>query len=907
MSKETKELHVSCDIGGDNSSGCGSSDGMTVYEDGSKHCFACNTSWFPPEMRGQTYQKDESTVLKPIDVPKLEYVDIKSRGISADTCRKYGIGIDPDTKKLWQLHYVNGMPIGAKLKWYGEDGKKRFSWVGDRSAVSMFGLHVSAHRYKLIITEGELDAAAAHEMTGYGAISLPFGAPSAADYVRKALPLIERAETVYVCVDMDDAGREANEVIMSLITPGKAHEVVLPQGYKDACEMSADGKGQEFKNALFASQPRIPSGIMSPDDVLKGALDFAYNTEKRVGISFGIPTLDRIFGGFRPAELSGWVADTGVGKVLHQDTPVFTSGGWKRHNQLRVGDDVLHPSGAFTQVVALSDYWTDRPTMDVVLSTGETINADVNHLWTVETTDRHRRRKTITTAELAETCKWTVKSGKHRRASRYRLVKTEPFLGQELPLPIDPYTFGCWLGDGTTNSGGFTSGVEDAEFYATQFPYELRSNKTHQHYHIIGMVQGMDKAMRRKEVPDAYLLSSYEQRLALLQGLVDTDGHVDSRGCVEFVQKREHLAQVVVFLARSLGSLVSQGVKVVDGQKYYRVWFRPDFVPARLPRKVANHKPGAQRKHIIVREVIKSDKTLEGRCIQVAAEDGLYCAGYTLAPTHNSTVCRQLMFNLAQQGHQVLYVPLEDVPEVSALQLAALKLGRTVLTSEGVTEDDREQLTQAIRWVTQHVTFLNHIGTLEVDTLTSTIEYAVRASGIKVVVLDHITALAEGSIESATSLADKAVAQLRVVVREHMLHGMIVSHIRKPSNVPKSGKVRPTLAGIKHASSIPQACNFVVGMYPPPESRDVLELFVLKGARSFQSETSETSVFLEYDRQTTHLAEPTHIDIDAYTVTPEENHDKEVDGLDGGQREDSSEESVREEGTGDDTISIEQF
>ena len=586
MPKQTTSLHVSCDIGGDNSSGCGSSDGMTVYEDGSKHCFACNTSWFPPEMRGQTYQKDESTVLKPIDVPKLEYVDIKSRGISAATCRKYGIGIDPDTKKLWQLHYVNGIPIGAKLKWYGEDGKKRFSWVGDKSAVSMFGLHVSAHRYKLIITEGELDAAAAHEMTGYGAISLPFGAPSAADYVRKALPLIERAETVYVCVDMDETGREANDVIMNLITPGKAHEVVLPQGYKDACEMSADGKGQEFKNALFASQPRIPSGIMSPDDVLQGALDFAYNTEKRVGISFGIPTLDKIFGGFRPAELSGWVADTGVGK---------------------------------------------------------------------------------------------------------------------------------------------------------------------------------------------------------------------------------------------------------------------------------------------------------------------------------STVCRQLMFNLAQQGHQVLYVPLEDVPEVSALQLAALKLGRTVLTSEGVTEDDREQLTQAIRWVTQHVTFLNHIGTLEVDTLTSTIEYAVRASGIKVVVLDHITALAEGSTESATSLADKAVAHLRVVVREHMLHGMIVSHIRKPSNVPKSGKVRPTLAGIKHASSIPQACNFVVGMYPPPESRDVLELFVLKGARSFQSETSETSVFLEYDRQTTHLSEPTHVDIDAYTVTPEEHYDKDVDGLDWGQREDFGEESVREEGVGDDTVSIEQF
>lgn len=533
----TAQTHIECDIDG----GCGSSDAMTAYEDGSKYCFSCGKSYFP----------NGSTQIKAIDIPDLIYVDLSRHGVKAATCRKYGIGIDPETNYLWQVHYLKGVPVAAKLKWYDGDGAKRFSFVGDKNVISMYGLHVAHHKYRLIITEGELDAAAAHQMTGWGAISLPFGCQSIDTYVRKALPLIDLAENIYVSMDMDGPGRQAHEQIMNLLPDGKTYEVFLPAGYKDASDMCVAGRYEEFKKCLFSAQPRIPSGIMKPNDVITQAMEYEYDPNKRVGISFGFPTLDAMFGGFRPSELSATIADTGVGK---------------------------------------------------------------------------------------------------------------------------------------------------------------------------------------------------------------------------------------------------------------------------------------------------------------------------------STLCRQLMFNLAKQGHKSLYVVLEDIPPVSALHIAAIKLEHTLLSKSAYLH--KERLYDALRWVTDHITFTNHVGAMDVEQLVKLITYTVRASDIKVVFLDHITTMVEGQLQATSQLANEAIARLRQVARHEGIHGHVISHIRKEEG-RVTGKVRPTLMGIKHASSIPQACDFVFGLYPP--SDNTLEVFDLKGGvRNYRSTTSKQSVLLDYNPQTTVLSEFT-LEIDRHDKEKETRTETEGD------------------------------
>jgi intein/homing endonuclease len=110
-------------------------------------------------------------------------------------------------------------------------------------------------------------------------------------------------------------------------------------------------------------------------------------------------------------------------------------------------------------------------------------------------------------------------------------------------------------------------------------------------------ILGLQKQLRvagllnNKHIPDAYFRASKEQRLALLQGLIDTDGHVagERHGMIEFMSTKLNLAQGVQFLARSLGvkASLSEGRATLNGRDCgpkYRVTFYLEGA-ARLPRK----------------------------------------------------------------------------------------------------------------------------------------------------------------------------------------------------------------------------------------------------------------------------------------------------------------------------------
>ncbi|HET6751479.1 MAG TPA: LAGLIDADG family homing endonuclease [Actinomycetes bacterium] len=101
----------------------------------------------------------------------------------------------------------------------------------------------------------------------------------------------------------------------------------------------------------------------------------------------------------------------------------------------------------------------------------------------------------------------------------------------ERDLPIDPYLLGVWLGDGGERDGVITAGFDPDDLMASDAEF------------LLG----------RKHVPEGYLSGSAEQRLALLQGLMDTDGHIGDKRTVEFVSESEDLADAVVWLASSLG------------------------------------------------------------------------------------------------------------------------------------------------------------------------------------------------------------------------------------------------------------------------------------------------------------------------------------------------------------------
>jgi len=145
-----------------------------------------------------------------------------------------------------------------------------------------------------------------------------------------------------------------------------------------------------------------------------------------------------------------------------------------------------------------------------------------------------------------------------------------------------------------------------------------------------------------KHVPLRYLRASREQRLALLQGLMDADGTVTQSGSVEFTTTRWRLAQAAHELIVSLGwkARIVEGRARLNGRDCGPKWditWTPNEYVFRLERQISKQRL-ATRRTTRFRYVVRCDRIdpVPMRCITVENPMGLYLAGRSMVPTHNT-------------------------------------------------------------------------------------------------------------------------------------------------------------------------------------------------------------------------------------------------------------------------------
>ena len=307
------------------------------------------------------------------------------------------------------------------------------------------------------------------------------------------------------------------------------------------------------------------------------------------------------------------------GKALAIDTPIPTPSGWCAMGDLRVGEEVFDEMGRPTEVVAATGIMSDRACAEVVFSDGQSIVADLAHLWLTRSKSerKHARSGRVrTTKEIAD----TLLAGNERN---HQIPLAGPVRYPEQPIPIDPYVLGTWLCDGTASTAEVTVGREDEQ--------------------ILDEISRALGLLHNKHVPEIYLRASINQRLALLQGFMDSDGYVDVYGRCEFSNTNERLADAVVELAASLGLRPVKRKRVtlngIEQKPAFQVKFTPRLQVFRLPRKASRLKEGRAHNFRSVVDV-RDCEPRPVRCIQVANPSGLFLAGPTFIPTHNSSLGR---------------------------------------------------------------------------------------------------------------------------------------------------------------------------------------------------------------------------------------------------------------------------
>ena len=198
-----------------------------------------------------------------------------------------------------------------------------------------------------------------------------------------------------------------------------------------------------------------------------------------------------------------------------------------------------------------------------------------------------------------------------------------PIHFEEKTISIDPYMIGYWLGDGTSYTSEITSQDSKVLYYfAKELPkyrlflshrdkytYGITGNGKYYNNIFLNTLKELN-LINNKHIPDIYKCNSRENRLKLLAGLLDSDGHLNKSGNeFEFTQKNEKLMDDVIYLARSLGFACYKSIKntswTYNGEKKYGQAFRTHIngtglheIPTQIPRKKAN--PRQQIKDCLV-------------------------------------------------------------------------------------------------------------------------------------------------------------------------------------------------------------------------------------------------------------------------------------------------------------------
>jgi phosphate starvation-inducible PhoH-like protein len=414
------------------------------------------------------------------------------------------------------------------------------------------------------------------------------------------------------------------------------------------------------------------------------------------------------------------------GRAQPVDRQVLTPSGWQALGSLEVGDLVIGSDGRPTSVLGVYPQGR-RPVFRLRAQDGAATVCCAEHLWRVTTPDDRRRgtERVLRTDEMV---------GRLRRCHQHRfelpLVEAPvELLPQDVLL--DPYALGLLLGDGcltTRTTPSFTTADPELATALESLLPGIELLRRGGYDYVLRHVEGgrggvmvanpVTVALRElglagtrsttKFVPDRYLINSPDVRLAVLQGLLDSDGGPvtqHDRTCrIHFGTSSERLRDDVAFLVRSLGGVAYWRMRPAAGRRPGRargraVYHRADayvvdirlpagIPPFRLRRKLERYQADGGERPMRFVDSIEPQGEAETVCIQVAAADSLYVTDDFLV-THNTLNDSFVILDEAQN----------TTPEQMQMFLTRLGFGSKMVVTGDVTQVDlpREQASGLIQ------------------------------------------------------------------------------------------------------------------------------------------------------------------------------------------------------------------
>lgn len=343
--------------------------------------------------------------------------------------------------------------------------------------------------------------------------------------------------------------------------------------------------------------------------------------------------------------------DMGTGKAQPINSKLLTPNGWINMGDIKVGNFVIGSDGKPKKVLGVFPQGI-KDIYKVCFNDGTSTECCDEHIWSVNSS--LKTLKEIKNNNLYD------KSGN----INYYIPIVKPIEFKEKNFYIHSYILGCLLGSECLSTKNVTEfNIADADIVNkinNRLPINhiLRKNKTNKYsYRIISENQhknNINDEIRKlnlnnfnsctKFIPDDYIFSSINQRLELLQGILDTNGYVSKKtGEIELLLTSKQLINDMQFIVQSLGGIGRIKEKWVkyngENKLYWKINIKLpiEFIPFKLNRKLKLYKQSS--KHLLNRGIdsINYVGKKEAQCILIDSEDHLYVTDNCIL-THNTII-----------------------------------------------------------------------------------------------------------------------------------------------------------------------------------------------------------------------------------------------------------------------------
>ena len=330
-----------------------------------------------------------------------------------------------------------------------------------------------------------------------------------------------------------------------------------------------------------------------------------------------------------------------------------------------------------------------------------------------------------------------------------------------------------------------------------------------------------------KFIPRLYLDASRPARLALLRGLLDTDGWIERWGSVRFCTTSEQLARDVIELVRSLGGAGSY----TDRHPHYtyrseRLQGQRAFVcnlqhPAprslfTLSRKISRAPTARDRQRRLNIVSIEPTRITDTQCIAVTHPERLYITDDYIA-THNTA----LAMNVVE--HATL--DLKKSAAVFSMEMSGTQLAMRMIGSVGrfdqhelrtgtFKDEDWSRMVESVGKLNEAQLYIDDsagLNALEVRSRARRLHR--QCGGLSLIVVDYLQLMSASSGREenrATEIAEIS-RSLKSLAKELKLPVVALSQLNR--SVESRQDKRPMMSDLRESGAIEQDADLILFIY----------------------------------------------------------------------------------------------